>query len=463
MAKPLAEKRLRKPGNKRSEQVNGSIPQGRPKFVAISQLRRNPQNPRLHNRHQIRVLARSMRQLGYNAPILVDKSGMILAGHARFEALLMLGVEEVSVVRLDHLSEEQATALMIADNKISEMSEFDDRKLALLLKELYQINIDVVAESTGFEMAEIELRIQSLDPPEEGDADDDVEVAEGTPVSRLGDTWDAGRNRIHCGSALDPASYDSVLGQERAAATFTDHPYNVRVSGHVSGKGRRKHPEFPMASGEMTDEEYRRFLLTTIRHIVAYSIEEATFFACIDWRHVEEMIGAIRANNCELLNLCVWVKPNAGMGSLYRSRFELVPVFSRKGARHRNNVQLGKYGRTRTNVWNYPGMNSFARRGQVRGLDLHPTVKPLAMVSDAILDVTARDDIVLDPFCGSGTTIIAAERTGRRGCGIELNPLYVDTTIIRWQRMTGQAAIHAASGKTFDEMRREREGTDVTS
>ncbi len=217
-----------------------------------------------------------------------------------------------------------------------------------------------------------------------------------------------------------------------------------------------------MASGEMNEKEYRNFLLMTIRHIVAYSIEGATLFACIDWRHVEEMIGAIRANGCEIVNICVWVKPNAGMGSLYRSRHELVIVFSRKGAQRRNNVQLGKFGRTRTNVWNYDGMNSFARRGQVRGLALHPTVKPLAMVSDAILDVTLRNDIVLDPFCGSGTTIIAAERTGRRGYGIELNPLYVDTTIMRWQRMTNQVAIHAASGKTFDEMRRVREGADVS-
>lgn len=456
-------KRQERTRDKNSEKVNGPIPQGRPEFAPVSQLRPNPANPRVHNRHQARVLARSMRQLGYISPIVVDKTGMIVAGHLRFEALLMLGVADVWVVRLDHLTEAQIKAFMIADNKLAEMSEFDERKLALLLKELHQINIEVVADSTGFEIAEIELRIQALDPPEEGDADDDVEVPEGTPVSRLGDTWGAGRHRLHCGSALDPASYDSVLGQERAAAAFTDPPWNVRVNGHVGGKGRRKHPEFVMASGEMSDREFREFLLTTVCQIVAYSVEHATLFACIDWRHVEEMIGAIRANDCELLNLCVWVKPNAGMGSLYRSRHELVTVFSRKDVQRRNNVQLGKYGRTRTNVWNYSGMNSFARRGQVRGLDLHPTVKPLAMVSDAILDVTAPDDIVLDPFCGSGTTIIAAERTGRRGYGIELNPLYVDTAIMRWQRMTGQAAVHAVTGKTFDEMRQERQGADVAS
>lgn len=456
-------KQPRKTGDKRSEQVKGPIPQGRPEFVPVSQLRPNPQNPRLHNRHHIRVLARSMRRLGYISPIVVDKSGMIVAGHLRFDALLMLDVAEVWVVRLDYLTEAQVKAFMIADNKLAEMSEFDDRKLALLLQELYQVNLHVVAESTGFEEPDIELRIQSLDPPEEGDGDDDVEVATGTPVSQLGDTWGLGRNRLYCGSALESASYDSVLGQERAAAIFADPPWNVRVNGHIGGKGRRKHPEFLMGSGEMNDKEFRDFLMTTVRHIVTYSTEEATSFACIDWRHVEEMIGAIRANDCELLNLCVWVKATFGLGSLYRSRHELVTVFSRKGVQRRNNVQLGKYGRTRTNVWNYHGMNSFARRGQIRGLDLHPTVKPLAMVSDAILDVTAPDDIVLDPFCGSGTTIIAAERIGRRGYGIELNPLYVDTTIMRWQRMTGRAAIHTVTGKTFEEMRQEREGADVAS
>jgi DNA modification methylase len=407
-------------------------------------------------------MARSLRELGYNAPILIDKSDMIVSGDLRLEVLRMLGVDEILVVRLEHLTQEQIQAYVIADNRIAELAGWDDPKLAVALKRLSEITLAFDIEVTGFEAPEIDLRIQSLDPPEESDTDDDVEVPEGEPISQLGDRWALGQNRLVCGNALEGATYEALLGEEKAAATFADFPYNRRINGEVGGRGQKKHAEFPMASGEMGFDEYRRFLLTSVKQIIEYSIDSATSYVCMDWRHVEDIAYAIRSNNCDLVNLCAWVKPNAGMGSLYRSRHELVFVFGRKGGQRRNNVQLGKFGRTRTNVWNYPGMNSFARRGQVQGLDLHPTVKPLAMVADAILDVTARDDIVLDPFCGSGTTIIAAERTGRRGYGLELDPLYVDTTIIRWQRMTKQVAVHA-SGKTFEDMRRERGGVDDAS
>jgi DNA modification methylase len=231
----------------------------------------------------------------------------------------------------------------------------------------------------------------------------------------------------------------------------------------MSGKGLKKHREFAMAAGEMSEDAFTQFLNGAFSLITAHSADGATFYSCMDWRHVVEIVKAIQALDCELLNLCVWVKTNGGMGSLYRSRHELVFVFAKRGAKRGakrvNNVQLGRYGRNRTNVWNYPGMNSFARSGRTRGLDLHPTVKPIAMVSDAILDVTQRGDVVLDPFCGSGTTILAAERTGRRGYAIELDPGHVDTAIARWERMTEQAAIHS-SGKTFEEIRAERRGED---
>jgi DNA modification methylase len=311
-------------------------------------------------------------------------------------------------------------------------------------------------------MPEVDLRIQSLDQPEEDEAPGEPEGSSGPTVSQGGDLWILDQHRVRCGNALEKQAYEALLGSEKAAAIFTDPPYNVKISGHVSGKGHKRYREFAMASGEMTQAQFTDFLAGSFAQMAAHSADDATFYACMDWRHIEEIAHAIRASGSELLNLCVWVKTNAGMGSLYRSHHELVFVFGRSGVRHRNNVQLGKFGRSRTNVWNYPGMNSFARRGQVRGLDMHPTVKPLAMVSDAILDVTARDDIVLDPFCGSGTTIIAAERTSRRGYGLELDPLYVDTTITRWQRMTKQAAVHA-SGKTFEEMRQERGGAEGAS
>jgi DNA modification methylase len=408
------------------------------------------------------AIAKSIETFGFNAPILVDKANHIVAGHGRFEAAKLLGLVQVPVVRLEHLNEQQATAYTLADNKLTDRSVWDDRQLAIALKELANIALDFDLEATGFEAPEIDLRIQSLDPPEESAGDDDFEVPEGEPVSRPGDLWHLGRNRLLCANALETGSYETLLVGERASAVFTDPPYNVPIDGHVTGNGGRKYREFPMASGEMTFEEFCQFLRQAFEPMAAHSAENATFYACMDWRHTEEIAHAIRAIGCELLNLCVWVKPNAGMGSLYRSRHELVFVFAQKGTRRRNNVQLGRFGRSRTNVWNYPGMNSFARRGQVRGLDLHPTVKPLAMVSDAIFDVTARDDIVLDPFCGSGTTIIAAERTGRRGYGLELDPIYVDTAIARWQRMTKKTAVHA-SGRSFEEIRQERGGVDVAA
>jgi DNA modification methylase len=229
----------------------------------------------------------------------------------------------------------------------------------------------------------------------------------------------------------------------------------VRINGHAVGKGRKKHREFAMASGEMNGWQFADFLHSALQGMRTCTHTEAVYYMCMDWRHTAEAMAAIDQSGCEMINLCVWAKANGGMGSLYRSAHELVLVFHARGTKHLNNVQLGRFGRNRTNVWNYPDMNSFARRGRARALDLHPTVKPIALVADAILDVTRHSDIVLDPFCGSGTTILAAERTGRRGYGIELDPLYVDLTIKRWQQMTKQVALHA-SGRTYAQLCDER-------
>jgi DNA modification methylase len=425
-------------------------------YLPIGSIVPEPNNPRLHTAAQINAIARSIEAFGFNAPILLDKANRVVAGHGRLEAAKRLNLEEAPVIRLEHLSEQQAKAYMLADNKLTDRSSWDDRQVAIVLKELSDIALDFEIEATGFEPPEIDLRIQSLDPPDEStDAADEFETPDGPPVSRAGDLWALGDHRLLCGNALDSHAYGALLGGEKAAAVFTDPPYNVRVKGHVSGKGGRKHREFPMAAGELTEDEFCQFLSGAFDLMTSHSVDGATLFACMDWRHLLEIVGAIRALGCELLNLCVWVKTNGGMGSLYRSRHELVFVFGKRGRARVNNVELGKHGRNRTNVWNYPGMNSFARRGRTRGLDLHPTVKPIAMVSDAILDVTQRGDIILDPFCGSGTTILAAERTARRGYAIELDPGHVDTAIARWERMTKQTAVHA-NGKTFEEIRADR-------
>ena len=423
--------------------------------MPINSIIPNPSNPRKHSRQQLHAIARSIEKFGFATPIGVDRENKIIFGHGRLEAARLCGHKDVPVVRLRHLTEEQAKTLMLADNKLTEGSRWDERQLAVVLKDL-TIELNFEIEIPGFEPPEIDQLLRILDPPDESmEAADEFEVAEGQPISRLGDLWSLGRHRLFCGNALESTCYDALLTGEEAAAIFTDPPYNVPVNGHVTGKGRRKHREFAMAAGEMTREAFTRFLRDALRMAVSHSAEDATLFACMDWRHVVEIANAIREIGCEVLNLCVWVKTNGGMGSLYRSQHELVFVFGRDGAARLNNVQLGKFGRNRTNVWNYPGMNSFPRRGGTRGLDYHPTVKPIAMVADAILDVTQRGGIVLDPFCGSGTTILAAEKTGRRFYGMDLDPQYVDTTIERWRRMTGQTAVHAC-GKTFEEMRSER-------
>ena len=245
---------------------------------------------------------------------------------------------------------------------------------------------------------------------------------------------------------------------KRAQMVFTDFPYNVQIPGHASGKGRTQHRDFAMASGEMDVFEFTSFLMRSCALMAKYTADGSIHFLCMDWRHVGELLEAGRLAYTELKNICVWVKDNGGMGSLYRSKHEFVFVFKSGTAAHRNNVQLGRYGRNRTNVWLYPCANTFSRQSDEGYLAaLHPTVKPVAMVADAMLDCSARGDLVLDPFLGSGTTLIAAERVGRSCYGMEIDPLYADTIVRRWQAFTGDHAVHAVTGKRFDDLTSEAE------
>jgi DNA modification methylase len=428
-------------------------------YRPTQQLKPDPANPRRHTKKQIRQIAGSIKTFGFNAPILVDGNGNIIAGHGRYFAGLLLGMTEVPTLRLDHLTPQQARAFMIADNRLSEISTWDDQLLAQQLKELSLHGLDFSVEVTGFEMGEIDLRIASLDEaPERDDDPADVvpRVSDGPAVSKPGDSWLLDDHRVLCGSVLDHAAFAALIGDERAAMVFTDPPYNVPIDGHASGLGAIHHRPFPMASGEMDSRQFTAFLADALRNLAAFSIEGALHYVCMDWRHVAELLAAADGVYGEVKNLCVWVKDNAGMGSLYRSQHELVLVFKHGRREHRNNVQLGRFGRNRSNVWRYPGGSSFGRCTEEGDLStLHPTVKPVAMVADAILDCSARADIVLDGFLGSGTTLIAAERTGRRCYGLELDPLYVDTIVRRWQKLTGGSASHGASGRSFDDLARE--------
>jgi DNA modification methylase len=431
----------------------------------IDALKPDPANPRLHNKKQVRQIANSIEAFGFNVPILVDCYGKVIAGHGRLLACGELGWTEVPTLCLDHLTTAQARAFMIADNRLAEVATWDDQLLAEQLRELSLLGLDFKIEVTGFEMGEIDLRIASLeDLPETTDDPADIlpDLTTRAPISKLGDLWLLGAHRVLCGNALDPEAFRTLMGEERAGMVFTDPPYNVPIDGHASGLGAIHHRPFPMGSGEMDRTAFTAFLGQACRNLTAFSIDGSIHFVCMDWRHVDELLAAGREAYRELKNLCVWAKDNAGMGSLYRSQHELVFVFKHGRDGHRNNVQLGQFGRNRSNVWRYPGVNSFARCGEEGNLlALHPTVKPVAMVADAILDCSARSDIVLDAFLGSGTTVIAAERIGRRCYGLELDPAYVDTIVRRWQALTGGSARHAASGRNFDDLAREVEVTNA--
>ena len=407
-------------------------------YHAIDTLKPDLGNPRRHSSKQVQHIADSIKAFGFNVPILIDNDLKVIAGHGRLLACRKLGWTEVPTISIGHLTKAQARAVL---------------------------DLDFSLEATGFDMAEIDLRITALDaaPDPQPDAADALPAASlGPPVSKIGDLWLLGDHRVICADALRVQAYEALLGEERAAMVFTDPPYNVPIEGHVGGLGATHHRPFPMACGEMDRPGFAAFLTRACSNLAAFSGDGSLHFVCMDWRHLDELLAAGNTVYGELKNLCVWVKANAGMGSLYRSQHELVLVFKRSGGAHRNNVQLGRFGRNRSNVWQYPGVNSFSRNGEEGNLlALHPTVKPVALVSDAILDCTARRDIVLDGFLGSGTTLIAAERTGRRCRGLELDPGYVDTIIRRWQALTGDAAVHAASGMTFNELACEREVADA--
>jgi DNA modification methylase len=358
----------------------------------------------------------------------------------------------VPAIRLEDLTPDQVRAYVIADNRLAEKAGWDQAILAIELQHLMTIESDFDVTITGFEIPEIDLLLAPEN--KKPDPDDTFEVPD-TPqtITQPGAMWHLGKHRILCGSALEQKSYSALMGNRRADVVFTDPPWNVPIDGHVSGNGSVRHREFPMASGEMSEFEFISFLSASLRLLARYSTSGSVHFLCMDWRHMGELLAASKPVYDSLLNLCVWVKNSGGMGSFYRSQHELVFVFRNGKGKHRNNVQLGQYGRNRTNVWEYPGINALSKQSDEGNLlALHPTVKPVAMVADALLDCSARGEVVLDAFLGSGSTLIAAERTGRVCHGIELDPIYVDTAVKRWQRYTGDQAIHAGTGKRFDEI-----------
>lgn len=426
---------------------------------AISELRRHPRHARRHNPAKTRRLSTSIGALGFNVPVLVDASGQVLAGYACLSAAKILGMTHVPTISLHHLSETQATAFMLAHNKLAEDASWDDHKLAIQLKELSDLVLSFEIEATGFELPEIDFRIQSLEALETVDQLDDFAFPARSAVTALGDLWHLGDHSLLCANALEQASYAGLLRDTKAAMVFTDPPYNVKINGNAAGYGKTTYREFPMAIGEMSDDEFIGFLTTTLSNARSNTAPGGLMYVCMDWRHSTEMHAAARASHLDQVNLCVWVKQNGRLGSFYKSRHELIFIFKNGKEAHQNNIQLGRFGRNRTNVWFYPAPGAFGRKDTPGDVELHPTMKPLLLVADAILDCTRRGDLILDPFLGSGTTLLAAERTGRRCAGIELDPLYVDAAVERWQRMTGRKA-HNQLGETFDFLKSRRGAVD---
>jgi DNA modification methylase len=385
--------------------------------------------------------------------VVVDAERRIVAGHGRVAAARQLGMDAVPVIRIEDLSEDQIRAYRLADNQLAAIAGWDEELLATELQHLCEFQIEFDPRITGFTTAEIDLRISSLDARstvDEADRLPDIGPDAG-PVSRRGDLWILGPHRLLCGDATRPEDFARLLDGERAQLVFTDPPYNVPVDGHVCGLGGVQHAEFAMASGEMSGAEFTAFLETVMRNLARSSTDGSIHFVCMDWRHLYEALTASRAVYGEMKNLCVWNKTNGGMGSLYRSKHELVLVLKNGTAPHINNVALGKHGRYRTNVWDHAGISSFGK-GRREDLEMHPTVKPVALVAEAIQDCSDRGGIVLDPFAGSGTTLIAAMRTGRCARVMEIDPGFVDLAIRRFETLTGETARHLESGLTFAQM-----------
>ena len=422
--------------------------------ISISSLFPYPNNPRTHSKPQIRRIADSLTQFGWTNPVLADNRGNILAGHGRVAAAKLLGFDSVPVIRIESMSDAEKRAYIIADNRLAERAGWDQELLAIELQFLIDEDLDFEVELTGFDTGEIDLLLTH--DSEDAEEPPAVPLPDAPVTSRAGDLWQVGEHRLFCGSALDEASWSTLMGGERAQMVFTDPPYNVPIAGHVSGLGKVRHREFAMACGEMSAESFTQFLATSFRHLSSYSADGAIVFVCMDWRHMSEVLQAGKTTFNELKNLCVWAKTNAGMGSFYRSQHELVFVFKSGTAPHTNNFGLGESGRHRSNLWTYAGVNSF-RKDRMEDLAAHPTVKPLKLVGDAILDCSKRNGLIIDPFAGSGTTLVAAHRSGRRGAGIELDPAYIDLIVGRLEQETGSEAVLAATGETFAMVKTHRE------
>ncbi len=427
----------------------------------IASLRPYARNARTHSKKQIKQIAASIERFGFTNPVLVSDDGEIIAGHGRVEAAKLINWRTVPTLALSNLSEAERRAYVLADNKLALNAGWDREILAIELQALVDLDFDI--EVTGFSLAEVDFALvdaRGADPSLIDAPEDAVPEAADIPVSRTGDLWQLGRHRLLCGDTRDAACMDELMQGEVADLVFTDPPYNVAIDGNVCGLGSVKHREFAFASGEMSESQFTRFLAETLGNMSRVLRNGAIAFVCMDWRHMGELLAAGSEAFTELKNLVVWNKTNGGMGAFYRSKHELVFVFKQGNAQHTNSFGLGETGRYRTNVWDYAGISSIGA-SRSEELAMHPTVKPVALIADAIMDCSRRGETVLDGFGGSGSTLIAAEKTGRSARIIEYDPLYCDTIVRRWEVYTGKRAALAVTNETFEELQEVRSGISL--
>jgi DNA modification methylase len=432
------------------------------KLLAVSKLHRQKRNCRTHSKKQISQIANSIRRFGWTYPILTDESYIILAGHGRYDAALQLGLREVPIIVLSGLKDAERRALALADNQIAANAGWNRQLLAEELGDLATLlpECDLSLEITGFEAAEIDSLLGDLVDPDRDPADE-LPSPTKTAISKIGDLWELGGHKLLCGDSQSAEAVQRLMGTASATMVITDPPFNLPIR-QVQGRGRIKHADFAQGFGEMSRSQFIDFLRIALSLAAKHSVNGAIHFVFIDWRHIHQLLEAGSAAYAELKNIVVWAKTNAGQGSFYRSQHEFICVYRSGEEPHINNIELGRHGRNRSNVWTYPGVNTF-RAGRLDDLAMHPTVKPVALVADAMRDCSRRGDIVLDPFLGSGSTIIGAERVGRRGYGLEIDPAYVDLIVRRWQTYTGRDAILTDTGQTFEEVAAARSKTGAAS
>ncbi len=418
-------------------------------FIEIHNIKQYPKNAKQHSDKQINQIAKSILKFGFLNPILLDQTNTIIAGHGRLLALKQLGYTSAPCVYAKRLTESEVNAYRIADNKLTENAQWNNELLSIELKSLDQLEVNYDFDTLGFEVAEIDNLLHATD--HEADVENPLPAIPLNPITQTGDIFHCGPHRVGCGDCRDQAFIKQLFKRSKASICITDPPYNVPISGHVRGKGNNQFDDFAMASGEMSSDEFSQFLLLSFLNLKKACKDGSLFYLFCDWRMLKELFAAADELFTSMLNLCVWNKSNGGLGSFYRSKHELVGVFKHGKSPHINNVQLGKFGRDRTNVWDYPGVSSFGK-DRDEALSIHPTVKPVAMLKDILLDASNPNDIVVDGFLGSGSTLIAAEKVRRRCFGMEIDPHYVDVILQRYLNETGIEPIHVKSGLTFTEL-----------